>query len=530
MEIHGKQIIGHASSVDGPAEDQAVNPTTGERLLPLFHRATEGEVHKAVSLAGDAFEELRAMVPGSRAAFLVKIAEEIEGIGADLIERCHRESGLPVSRLESEVGRTVGQLRMFAELVRDGGWVDARIDPAMPEREPLPRADIRRMLIPIGPVVVFSASNFPLAFSTAGVDPASALAAGNPVIVKGHHAHPGTAELVGRAVQAAAKKTGMPPGIFSLLHGPGREVGMALVTHPGVRAVGFTGSQAGGRALFDAAASRPVPIPVYAEMASINPVFILPSALAKKSERLVSILHQSVTMGVGQFCTNPGVLVLRQSPEARNLVDKLARLLADTPAAVMLHPGIRAAYGKGLARLEKTVNVKLVGRGEGDAGPGKCHASGALFETTAKSFLADDTMKEEVFGPCILAVLCSSADEMREVAGSFEGELTASVHGKEEELLDSADLVAILETRVGRLVFNGVPTGVEVCPAMNHGGPYPATTDVHFTSVGTAAIYRFARPVCYQNCPDRRLPDELKNANPLGIWRTVNGRLSREAL
>ncbi len=530
MELHGKQIIGRTSSAKGPAEDRAVNPATGEKLLPLFHRATRDEVDEAVSLSACAFDELRAMAPGTRATFLERIAEEIEGIGADLIERCHRESGLPVARLEGEVGRTAGQLRQFAGLVRDGSWVDACIDPALPKREPLQRADIRRMLIPIGPVVVFCASNFPLAFSTAGVDTASALAAGNPVIVKGHHAHPGTAELVGRAVQSAAKKTGMPPGIFSLLHGPGREVGMALVTHPGVRAVGFTGSQAGGRALFDAAASRPVPIPVYAEMASINPVFILPSAIAKKSEQLASALHQSVTMGVGQFCTNPGILVLQESPDARSFIDNLAGLLADTPPSVMLHAGIRAAYGEGLSRLEKTPNVELVGCGEGGIGPGESHAVGALFETTAKSFLADETMKQEVFGPSTLAVFCSSDAEVRKVARSFEGELTASVHGNDEELRGNTDLVAILETRAGRLVFNGVPTGVEVCPAMVHGGPYPATTDVHFTSVGTAAIYRFARPVCYQNCPDRRLPDELKNANPLGIWRTVNGELTREPL
>ncbi|MCP4605006.1 MAG: aldehyde dehydrogenase (NADP(+)) [Proteobacteria bacterium] len=530
MELHGKQIIGHSVSTEGPASIQAANPTTGEKLPGLFHRATDTEIAHATSLAARDFFEFSASAPEKKAIFLERIAEEIEGIRDLLVQRCHDESGLPKARLEGEVGRTTGQLRLFANLVREGSWVDARIDRALPDRKPIPRQDIRRMLMPIGPVAVFCASNFPLAFSTAGVDPASALAAGNPVIVKGHHAHLGTAELTARAVQTASLETGMPPGTFSLLHGPGAEVGMALVKHPSIKAVGFTGSQGGGRALFDVAASRPEPIPVYAEMASINPVFVLSSALADRSEQIAAGLHQSVTLGVGQFCTNPGIVVLEDGSKARSFIGEVARLLADTPRSVMLHRGIRSAYEQGIERLMGSDNVELLGRRATDPGPGACHADAAMFKTDAKSFLNNPDMKQEVFGPSTLAIICSDREEMLTVAKSFIGELTATVHGSVSELEEYSDLVSTLEMRVGRLIFNGFPTGVEVCHAMNHGGPYPATTDVHFTSVGTAAIYRFSRPICYQNCPDNRLPDELKNANPLGIFRTVDGGLTREPL
>ncbi len=528
MELHGKQIIGGETSAKGKDSAGAMNPATGEALETSFCHATVDEIERAVALALRASEEFGKLNASRRAGFLEAIAAEIEAVASPLVERCHAECGLPVARLESEVGRTAGQLRMFATLVRDGSWVDARIDRAMPDRSPVPRPDIRRMLVPIGPVAVFCASNFPLAFSTAGVDPASAWAAGNPVIVKGHHAHPGAAELVGRAVQTASQKTGMPEGVFSLLHGPGSQVGMALVKHPHIKAVGFTGSQYGGRALFDAAASRPAPIPVYAEMASINPVFMLPSALKERGSQIAAGLHQSVTLGVGQFCTNPGITVLQDSNEATSFIEKLEQLFLDTPPAVMLHQGIRGAYCEGITRLCDAVGVKANRGIDTDSGPGESHAGAALFETTGERFLADESLKQEVFGPCTLAVVCASREEMLRVARSFTGELSATVHGEASELREYADLIAVLERRVGRLVFNGFPTGVEVCPAMNHGGPYPATTDIHFTSVGTAAIYRFARPICYQNCPDDRLPDELKSANPLGIWRTVDGEFTRE--
>ncbi|MDJ0762895.1 MAG: aldehyde dehydrogenase (NADP(+)) [Myxococcota bacterium] len=528
MELHGRQIIGHGFSAQGPTENFAVNPATGERLKGAFHSATVDEIQMAAEAAIRAFEVLRTISAQQRADFLDCIAQEIEAIQQDLVDRCHEETGLPQARLVSEVGRTTHQLRMFADLVRDGSWVDARIDGAIPDRHPVPRPDVRRMLMPLGPTVVFCASNFPLAFSTAGVDTASALAAGNPVIVKGHSAHPGTAELVGGACMRASERAGMPSGTFSLLHGPGSQVGMSLVKHPLVRAVGFTGSQAGGRTLFDAAASRPVPIPVYAEMASINPVFILPGALEKRGNDITAGLCQSVTLGVGQFCTNPGILVLLDSPDTEAFIRKAATLLAETPVSVMLNKGIRQAYAAGIERLTQTAHVTRHVHADPDAGPGACHASATLFQTRASHFLDNPDLKHEVFGPSTLAVICSEDEELLGVARSFTGELSATIHADQADLSRFALLRGILEARVGRLVFNGFPTGVEVCSAMNHGGPYPATTDVHFTSVGTASIFRFARPICYQNCPQDQLPDELKDANPRRIWRTVNGTFNNE--
>lgn len=527
--IYG-QIIGYDVSKRGASVSRASNPATGELLPGDFNHATDEEILEAVSLAKSAASSLKHLSPQEKSNSIQRIAREIESQSQQIVARCHEESGLPVARLEGEVGRTTGQLRMFAELVREGSWVDARIDRAIPQREPLPRPDIRRMSIPIGPVAVFCASNFPLAFSVAGVDTAAALAAGNPVIVKAHHAHPGTAALVGAAVQTACRLSKLPAGTFALLHGPGSQLGMTLVKHPDIKAVGFTGSQGGGRALFDAAASRPEPIPVYAEMASINPVFVLPSALEDPS-RLAAQHHQSLILGTGQFCTNPGIVVLLESPGAHAFIERLAKLLADTPPGVMLHKGIRSAYAGGVKRLEVTPNVRMLTDCDlSDAGPGDAHAKPTVFQTEAKTFLLESALRQEVFGPCALAVLCEDKGEMLEVAGSFRGELTASLHGNVEEIRNAGELVSILEDRVGRIVFNGFPTGVEVVPAMNHGGPYPATTDVHFTSVGTATIHRYSRPICYQGCPDDRLPDALKNDNPLGIWRTVDGELTKKAI
>ncbi len=530
MELHGKQIIGHGVSAEGEVGIQAVNPATLETLPSVFRYATDFELEEAVSQAVQACGALRTKTAEEKAVFLETIAEEIEADQKNIIKRCEAESGLPEARLQGETGRTTGQIRLFASLVREGHWVDARIDRAMPKREPAPRPDMRLMLIPIGPVVVFGASNFPLAFSTAGGDTVSALAAGNPVIVKAHSSHLGTAELVAMAIQRASIKTGMPPGTFSLLHGPGAKVGMALVRHPSIRAVGFTGSQKGGRALFDAASARPHPIPVYAEMASINPVFILPSALNENLDELASGLHQSATLGVGQFCTNPGLVVVPDSPDARVFIDRVKGLMSGTPRAVMLNKGIRSEYEQGVERLKECEDVTLLYRNVTDPGPGRCHADAAMFQTDARSFLANPVMHKEVFGPSTLVVTCSNRGEFLDVAKSFEGELTATIHCSDKELKDYGDLASVLETRVGRLVFNGFPTGVEVGHSTNHGGPYPATTDVHSTSVGTAAIFRFARPICYQDCPNDQLPEALKDENPQNIWRKVDGKLTKEPL
>jgi NADP-dependent aldehyde dehydrogenase len=417
---------------------------------------------------------------------------------------------------------------MFADLLDEGSWVDARIDTAVPDRAPLPKPDIRFMLRPMGPVAVFCASNFPLAFSVAGGDTASALAAGCPVVVKAHHAHPGTAEIVGQAIQDAVRICGLPEGTFSLLYGSGRTVGQALVKHPSIRAVGFTGSRAGGRALFDLAAARPEPIPVYAEMSSINPVFLLPGALESDAEGIATGLHGSLTLGVGQFCTNPGLVLTSSGGKTDAFKSLLAEKVTATGPATMLHRGIRESYSEGVSRKQKNKRISEVAVCEQVDGPGGSQASPAVFSTDAASYLADPSLAEEVFGPSTLIVESGDRDELRKIAEGLEGHLTATVFGTPEELAGNADLVAVLERKVGRLIFNQFPTGVEVCHSMVHGGPYPATTDGRSTSVGTGAILRFARPICYQNFPQSALPPELQDANPFGLMRTVNGRRTKD--
>ena len=530
MDIRGQQIIGQGRSAEGSASFQAENPATGETLPGQFFHATKAEIERAAQLATEAFEVLSTRTPQQKAAFLDKIAEEIIDLGDDLILRCGQETGLPEGRLRGERGRTCNQLKMFASLIREGSWVDARIETAIPDRQPMPKPDVRLMHRPLGPALVFCASNFPLAFSVAGGDTASALAGGNPVLVKAHHAHPGAAELVGLAIQKAAAATDMPEGVFSLLYGPGKDVGMALVKHPSIKAVGFTGSRSGGRALFDAAASRPTPIPVYAEMSSINPVFILPGALAEGADQIAGGLQKSTTLGVGQFCTCPGIVVVLGSSQSEAFLTKAASLLAESSRETMLTAGIFQAYAEGLQRFQKKDRVDLLGHEELVLGKEGNKAAAAMFRTNGEAFLDDDELSEELFGPTTLAVVCSDEREMALVARKFSGELTATIHGNEADLQHHHELIAILESRVGRLLFNGFPTGVEVCSAMNHGGPYPATTDVHFTSVGTGAILRFSRPLCYQNVPDACLPAELQNANPQQIWRLVNGKMTTDAV
>jgi NADP-dependent aldehyde dehydrogenase len=414
---------------------------------------------------------------------------------------------------------------MFGNLVREGSWVDARIDRAMPERTPLPRPDIRRMLMPIGPVAVFGASNFPLAFSVAGGDTASALAAGCPVVVKAHPAHPATSEYAARAVVAAVTAAGMPPGVFSLLHSTRHDIARALVQHPLTKAVGFTGSLKAGRALFDAAAARPDPIPVYAEMGSVNPVFLLPGALAARAEAIADGLTSSVTLGVGQFCTSPGLVFVSGDAGFDRFARRMVDLMRDVPPGTMLSPGIFAAYEAGVDRLSALAGTYTVRSSAVCTSPSQARAS--LFQTTADIFLQHPELGEEVFGPSTVVVRCGTPAEMEAVARRLDGQLTATLHGTPADFAEHASLVSILAEKAGRLICNGFPTGVEVCASMHHGGPYPATTDARSTSVGTAAIYRFARPVAYQNFPESSLPVELRDANPRAIWRLVDGELTR---
>ena len=519
--LKGKSIIGFQLGGEGVPDIFGINPATGESLQPGYAAVSEAELNRAVELAADAFEVFSKTSGTDKASFLRKIADNIEAIGDDLARLAPQETGLPEGRIRMETGRTCGQLRLFASVAEEGSWVDARIDLADPERVPVPKPDVRSMERPLGPVAVFCASNFPLAFSVAGGDTASALAAGCPIVVKAHHSHPGTAELVGQAVSAAVRDCGLPEGTFSLVYGPGRKTGSALVRHPAIKAAGFTGSRAGGQALMKLAADRPVPIPFYAEMSSINPVFILPGALAERSEQLVSGLHGSMTLGVGQFCTNPGLTILDSTTDIEPFVGKLAELVSGSSGATMLNPGISAAYDSGAGALGDNDAVKAVAFGQ--TGDGQCQAGAALFRTSAESFLSDESLSAELFGPSTLVVTHDGVDKMLALARSLEGQLTATVHGTDADLEANCDLLEVLETKVGRVVINGFPTGVEVCHAMVHGGPFPATSDGRTTSVGTRAIHRFTRLVCYQGFPDALLPAELRESNPLGIRRLVDG-------
>ena len=529
MEFHAGNILGSEISKAGPVSFRATDPAKGQDLEPGFHHATETEAARAVELAEEAFVQYRQQAPAKIATFLEMIASGLEGLGQELIARAQAETALPEPRLLSERGRTIGQLRMFAELIREGSWVDARIDRGDPSRTPVPKPDLRRMLVPIGPVVVFGASNFPLAYSVCGGDTASALAAGNPVVVKAHPAHPGTSELSARVVQEAVRSSGMPAGVFSMVQGTKPELSLAVVGHPFTRAVGFTGSLQAGRALFDAAAKRPVPIPVFAEMGSINPVFILPDALKQRGEEIAKSLAKSVTLGVGQFCTKPGVVVGMGGANLDSFRQTLGSLISATPPATMLHPGIADRYRSGVDKRSRAIRV--VGDGTAiPAGKSKNQALPAVFATEAKSFLDNRELHEELFGPSTIVVASDSAERLEEVARSLDGQLTVSIHATEQDLKDHARLIGILREKAGRIVFGGVPTGVEVGPAMHHGGPYPATTDSRFTSVGTAAILRFVRPVCYQDFPQQHLPEELKDENPRGIWRLTDGQLTKAAL
>ncbi len=524
ITLTGRSIIGSARGNEGGKTFRAFNPQTGEAVEPSFHSASLEELNRAAELAEQARIPYSRLSGKERAKFLRAIADNIETLGDTLIERATLETALPNARFVGERGRTCGQLRMFADLLDEGSWVDARIDHAIPDRQPIPKPDVRSMLRSLGTVAVFCASNFPLAYSVAGGDTASALAAGCPVIVIAHTAHPGTAELVGSAIAKAVTDCGMPEGVFSLLFSDGYEIGQGLVKHPSIKAVGFTGSRRGGRALMDIAAARSEPIPVYTEMSSVNPTFFLPSAIEKRGEALASGLHASVTGGVGQFCTKPGLVFLSQTSERSGFISNFKSQISNTVPAPLLTGGIQKAYDEAsntrkseVDQFTENLSTELNGF---DVNP-------SVFEASATEFLTKPELSDEIFGPTTLLVNADNKEDLLAIARSLEGQLTASVHGDEIDLAEYADLIAILETKVGRLIFNGFSTGVEVCPSMVHGGPYPATSDSRSTAVGSRAITRFARLVCFQNFPDASLPEELKDANPLGIWRIVDGEFGK---
>ncbi len=527
MTLHGQSIIAGQPVSSSGEPFTATNPATGQSLEPVFHESPVEQADAALKAADAAFDEFRAKSPAERAAFLEAIADSIEALGDVLLQRAHAETALPMARVTAERGRATGQARLFAKLVREGSWIGARIDKAIPDRQPLPKPDVRRMMVPVGPVVVFGASNFPLAISVAGTDTVSALGAGCPVVVKAHPGHPGTSELVARAIVEAAEKTGMPAGVFSLVQGKGTDIGMALVKHPLTTAVAFTGSLRGGRALFDAASSRPNPIPFYGELGSVNPVFLLPGALKERAPQIAEAFVTSLTMGVGQFCTNPGLVFGVQSEGLKTFLEKTSSLVKAWSPASMLHPGISNAFDSGMARLAGTGGVQMVARSDTPASKESSQATAALFSTDSGNFARQDSLKEEVFGPASVVTHAGSKEELERIAESFDGQLTAAIHGTPEDLREHARLVRILERKAGRIIFNGFGTGIEVCPSMHHGGPYPSTTHSHFTSIGTAAIYRFVRPVCYQGFPDDCLPAELQNKNVTGAWRLVDGEMTR---
>lgn len=520
MTFTGANFIGFSKSATGERSFQAFAPGTDSYLEGDFTIATNKELEQALQLAEFAFPVYREILSIKRAEFLDAIADEIMALGDILLERCSAESGLPVGRITGERGRTCGQLKMFAQLIRDGWYVDARIDTAQPERQPLPRPDIRRMLIPIGPVAVFGASNFPLAFSTAGGDTASALAAGCPVIVKAHSSHVGTNELVSSAIIKAAKKTGMPDGVFSSLY-LSHEDAIKLVEHPVIKAVGFTGSRKVGMQLFNAAVARPVPIPVYAEMSAINPVILLPNALNIQGDKIAKDLAASVTMGAGQFCTNPGLVLIIESEAAQSFLIKFAGQVRAAVPATMLNKNICKAYNEGASELEESAQVSLIAKSSMIASG--YQAIPAAYSINATDFITNKEFSNEVFGPATLVVLCKDETQLLTVLNKLEGQLTATIHATDEDESRLKPIINIVTQKAGRVIYGGYPTGVEVCHAMQHGGPFPATTDAKSTSVGTAAIYRFLRPVTFQDFPDKLLPEALGNANVLDINRLIDG-------
>jgi alpha-ketoglutaric semialdehyde dehydrogenase len=520
--IRGSALIG-AAEVTTEETFQAFDPATGAALQPRFAVVGTREVEAACALADAAFPSVSETDPETRAQALEAAAAGIADLGPSLIERAMAETGLPRARLEGERARTVGQLRLFADLVRSGAWVRATIDPALPERQPLPRPDLRRRHVAIGPVAVFGTSNFPLAFSVAGGDTASALAAGCPVVVKGHPAHPGTGEMVARALRAALAAYGLHAGAFSYLPGPSNALGAALVADPRIKAVGFTGSRGGGLALMRVAAGRPEPIPVYAEMSAVNPVLLLPGALRDRGTDLAAGFVQSLTLGAGQFCTNPGLLIGIAGPELDAFAEAAGAAIRASVPHTMLTADIRDRFEHAVAAMADRPGVTVAARGS-TAGPGGAPA--ALLRTDARSFLADPALADEMFGPAAILVAAAGQAEVIRVIEALGGQLTATLHLDRADEPLAAGLVPLLARKAGRILANGWPTGVEVAPAMVHGGPFPATSDSRSTSVGTLAIERFLRPVCYQDLPEALLPAPLRPGNPWRLARRIDGTLN----
>jgi NADP-dependent aldehyde dehydrogenase len=517
IHLTGKQLINGTFTAGSSRTFTASNRLLAIPLPDIFFEATGEEIAKACEAAGQAFALYRRRSGTEKALFLEAIATQIVNLGDQLLELANMETGLPLARLQGERGRTVGQLNLFAKQLRDGHWVNAVIDTPQPERKPIPRADLRSMQIALGPAAIFGASNFPFAFSVAGGDTASALAAGCPVIFKAHPAHPGTCELMANAILQAIKETNMPAGVFSMVHGASHEVGMTLIGHPQIKAVGFTGSFRGGKALYDAAVRREEPIPVYAEMGSVNPVFFLPNIIKEKKTELARSLAASITLGVGQFCTNPGLFVLQDKEESRIFTEVVRAEIAAVQMAPMLTDTISLSYSKGVDVLARLTNTEM----DGDT------SKPQIFLSNTAEVLGNEELREEVFGPCSVGVMATDKTEIVEFAKSLKGQLTATIHGTKEDLEEYSELIEVLQLKAGRLVINGFPTGVEVGYAMVHGGPFPATTDSRSTSVGTNAIYRFTRPLCFQDFPESLLPPELQRHNPLGIYRTVDGILTK---
>ncbi|MBF7093288.1 aldehyde dehydrogenase (NADP(+)) [Flavobacterium sp. ALJ2] len=526
--ITGKNYIGSKLKAAGTKIYKTINPQLNIENPWSFIEATPEEINEAVALANDAFKIYKNYPAQKKADFLNDIAEEILALGDGLLEVYCSESGYPKGRAEGERGRTIFQLRSFANMLTEGSWLEATIDTAIPDRLPLPKDDLRKMLVPLGPVVVFGSSNFPFAFSTAGGDTASALAAGCPVIVKSHSMHIGTGEMVASAVIKAAKKNNMPEGIFSNLIGSGVTLGTSLVKHPLVKAVGFTGSINGGRALFDLASQRPEPIPVFAEMGSINPVVILPEALENNSKKWATAYAGSITLGTGQFCTNPGLLLGIKGEKLNLFIAQLADEIEKIAPSCMLHPSIKADFNNGKEKIQSQNGVSTVAEYKGEIAPN--YAPQTILAVDGKTFLENPTLSHEVFGPFSIIVQCENNEELLKIINNLDGQLTGTIIAEPMELYNYNTVVDALQNRVGRLIFNGVPTGVEVCASMIHGGPYPASSDSRFTAVGIHAVKRWVRPFSYQNWPDELLPPALQNKNPLNITRTINDIITNKPI
>jgi 2,5-dioxopentanoate dehydrogenase len=529
MSIQGKNYIGFSLSAANSKTFQSYVPAQNFHLPETFHPATAGEVEDAMGKAEAAFDEYAALPAGKRADFLVAITEEIMAMGDELLERAQLETGLPMGRLQGERARTINQLTQFADLIREGSWVDARVDTALPDRKPAPKPDLRKMLVPIGPIVVFGSSNFPFAYSIAGVDTAPALAAGNPVILKAHPAHPGVSDLTAQAIVKAAHRTGMPDGVFSMLYDDGYEVGTALVKHPLTKAVGFTGSFKGGMALYKMAMERDEPIPVFSEMGSVNPIVILPETMAAQTQSLAQTLAGSVTLGAGQFCTNPGLVFTVQSPALDGFEKAYIEEMKKVASATMLTEGIQSNFFKLRDKALAEAGVEVLALSDVQS-EGENQSQASIARVSGKTFVDNPTLHEEVFGPFSLLVVCENIEELQSALTHVPGQLTCSLMADENEAAQHPHLIRLLARRAGRFIMNGVPTGVEVCPSMHHGGPFPSTTDSRYTSVGRDAILRFVRPQSFQDWPDSLLPAELKDSNPLSIWRLVNSEWTKSAV